>query len=378
MTTQLKTPSIAGEIVVLHVEQAMALLTRQGADALLVFKTSNMLGFCATPLGPSDRLVCGLVIESGQVAVVVPAFEAAMVGPLPPGGAVVTWEEDEDPYAATAEAARRIGVARGRILLDPSATIEAHARFSAALPDASVEIDPGIIREVRMRKTPAELRAITEACRDTGKIYPLISAGLRAGISEKQLAVDVLQHLRDMGVSPYGELIQGGETASVPHQRAGARKFRDGDSVIVDFVASRQGYLGDMTRTFALGDISDEIKRAYDAVRRAQKAAIKAIKPGATCGEVDHAARSIIESAGLGEFFTHRTGHGIGLEVHEPPYLVKASTERLEPGMVVTVEPGVYLPGQFGIRIEDVVAVTEKGHEVLSAEVATDLSAAFG
>jgi|CXWL01.1.fsa_nt_gi Xaa-Pro aminopeptidase len=377
MTTLAKTSPIDSEIVSRHVEQAARALAEQGADALLLFKTANMLGFCSTPLGPNDRLVCGLVSESGQVAVVVPAFEAAMVGPLPPGGVVVTWEEDEDPYAATAEAAKRIGVSRGRILLDPSATIEAHARFSAALHDASVVIDPGIIREVRIRKTSAELLAITAACRDTGKIYPLISAGLRAGISEKQLAVDVLQRLRDMGMSPYGELIQGGETASVPHQHAGARTFRDGDAVIVDFVCSRVGYLGDMTRTFALGAVSDEIKRAYDAVRRAQRAAIKAIRPGVTCGQVDSAARSVIESAGLGEFFTHRTGHGIGLEVHEPPYLVKAGAQRLEPGMVVTVEPGVYVPGQFGIRIEDVVAVTESGHEVLSADVATDVSPAF-
>jgi Xaa-Pro aminopeptidase len=147
--------------------------------------------------------------------------------------------------------------------------------------------------------------------------------------------------------------------------------------VIVDFVARRFGYHGDMTRTFSVGAVSDEIVSAYSAVREAQAAAIAAIKPGVTCEDVDRIARDVIEGEGLGDYFTHRLGHGIGLDVHEPPYLVQGNKQKLEIGMCVTVEPGVYVPDQFGIRIEDVIAVTENGCEILSASVPTDLSDCF-
>jgi Xaa-Pro aminopeptidase len=132
-----------------------------------------------------------------------------------------------------------------------------------------------------------------------------------------------------------------------------------------------------MTRTFAVGRPDGEIRRAYAVVRDAQRAAIEAVRPGATCASVDQAARAVIQKAGLGDYFIHRTGHGIGLDVHEPPYLVRGNQQRLEPRMCVTVEPGVYVPGRFGIRIEDVVAVTKDGCQRLTNSVPTDVSEVF-
>ena len=216
------------------------------------------------------------------------------------------------------------------------------------------------------------------AAQDTGRIYSAISDVLRPGISELDALAEAMERLRSARVTRWGDLVQSGPSASIPHQRTGRRVVQRGDAVIVDFVAQREGYLGDMTRTFAVENVSDEICRAYGVVRDAQAAAIEAIKPGVTCEAVDAAARRVIEAAGLGDFFVHRTGHGIGLDVHEAPYLVPGNKTPLAPGMVVTVEPGVYLPGRFGIRIEDVVAVTEGGHDVLSRDVPTDVSTQFG
>jgi len=377
MTIQTDRPAIAPELVQQHVEKVAARLIQRGADGLVVFRNTNILAFCGTPLGPTDRLVCGLISREGQVALVVPAFEAGMAGPLPPGSEVVTWEEHEDPYHAAAGAAQRLGIETGRIILDNYMWLKAQQRLAAALPGATLIADADLIDTIRMIKTPEEVAAVRAACEDTAKIYPLIAKRLRPGISEVELQVEVIGPLEKAGLTPFGDLIQGGETASVPHQPTGSRRFRNGDAVIVDFVCSRDGYLGDMTRTFAVDGVSDEIKRAYRAVRDAQAKAFDAIRPGVSCESVDAAARTVIENAGLGDYFSHRLGHGIGLDVHEPPYFVRGNTQRLEPGMCVTVEPGVYVPGRFGIRIEDVIVVTDGGCEVLTAGVPTEFSTAF-
>lgn len=372
-------PKAIGErILRKHVERVAALLTKHDADAILLFRDSNILGFTGVPLAPSDRLICGWINRAGQTALVVPGFEADMARALPSGSILVTWQEHEDAYASAAEAARLLGVDRGRIYLDGYMWLDAQRRLNEAMPHASFQTDPGILDSIREVKSPEEIEAIRAACHDTGLIYDLVSRRLQPGISEHELSREVIEQLVKMGVTPFGDLIQGGESAAIPHQPAGPRRFRDGDSVIVDFVARKQGYLGDMTRTFALGRASDDFVRAYQTVRAAQQAAIRAARPGVSCESVDAAARSVIESAGLGAYFTHRLGHGIGLDVHEPPYLVRGNARRLEVGMCMTVEPGVYLPGRFGIRIEDVIAITADGSEVLSNSVPTDVCRILG
>ncbi len=377
MTIATARPSIAADLVQQHIERAAALLPSYEADGILFFSKSNILGFTGVPLEPSDRLVCGLMNGEGRIAFVVPAFEAEMASALQPGSELVTWEEHEDPYAATAKAAALLGLDRASILLDAHTWLAAVSRFKSAMPGARLSADPCLLETVRITKSAEEIAAIRAACQDTARIYPLVSQKLRPGITEAELAREVIDALTMFGVTGFGHLIQGGESASVPHQPTGPRRLLNGDAVIVDFVAQREGYLGDMTRTFAVDGISDEVRQAYAAVRAAQQAAIRTMKPGVACQDVDRAARSVIEKAGLGIYFSHRLGHGIGMDVHEPPYLVEGNSTLLEPGMCVTVEPGVYVPGRFGIRIEDVVAVTQSGCEVLSTSVSTDVSDAF-
>lgn len=377
MAVKLADPAIQPELVQQHLDRAVAELPRHQADGFLVFRKTNILAFTGVPLEPTDRLVCALINADGRIAFIVPAFEAEIADCLPVGSELVTWREHDDPYVATAEAADRIGLASGTILIDGHTWLDAQARLQLHLAGARLIRDPGLIEAIRITKTEEEVAAIRAACEDTGKIYALIAQKLRAGITEKELLREVIEPLQRAGVTPHGDLIQGGPSASVPHQPTGIRRFLNGDAVIVDFVAQRLSYHGDMTRTFGVGSIPDEIRHAYAVVREAQNAAIDAIRPGATCESVDKVARDIIELAGLGDYFVHRLGHGIGLDVHEPPYLVRGNAQKLEPGMCVTIEPGVYVPGRFGIRIEDVVAVTDAGHDVLSAGVPTDVSGCF-
>ncbi len=349
-------------------------LAASKADGLFLFQGSNLLGFCGLPLGPSDRLVCGLLNRDGRAAVVLPAFEAELAGGCTGVDLVAAWEEHEDPFAVVSRTARTLGLDSGRILLDGHTWLDTFAALKAALPKATLEQDGDVIEAVRITKHPAEIEAIRAACEDTARVHAFIEPQLRAGVSEVDLWEEAARHLRRTGVNVNCLLVQAGCTASVPHAPAGARLTTEGDVVVVDCVCARNGYHGDLTRTFAIGQPPEEARTAYRAVRAAQQAAMELIRPGASCETVDAAARSVIARAGLDRYFTHRLGHGIGLDGHEPPYLRQGNRQTLEPGMCVTVEPGVYVPERFGIRIEDVVAVTGTGCEILSKDLATDVS----
>lgn len=356
-------------------QRTMSRLKRD--EALLFFHPSNILGFVGVPLAPSDRLVCGLMNARGQTALICPAFEAPSPTALPENTIVLTWTEHEDPFQTVSNAARKLGVERGAILLDDRCWTQTQRALTAAMPETRLCDDPGIMVAARMCKSAEEVEAIARACQRVGALYAEVEKRIAPGVSEIGLAVESLAALPDGESLRALPLIQAGSNAATPHRPTGRRLLEDGDCVIVDFYAPRQGYWGDMTRTLAVGRPSDEARSAYRAVRDAHRAGIAACRPGVACEDVDRAARSVIENAGLGEYFIHRLGHGIGLDGHEPPYLVRGNRMPLEAGMCVTVEPGVYVPQQFGIRIEDVVVVTEDGCRVLSGEVPVDLSPVF-
>jgi len=365
---------IQEELVRLLRGRAVERLKTAKADGLFLFRRSNLLGFLGLPLEPSDRLVCGLVNSDGRAAVVVPAFEAEAARHCRCVERVVTWEEHEDPFAAVAETAKTLGLGGGRILMDDYTWLRTLGALKKAMPKARLDEDGDTIGGARIVKHETEIEAIRAACGDVAKVYAFVEPRLQAGVSEAALWEDTARHLRQSGVDQVCLLIQGGETASEPHASAGDRLLAAGDAVVVDCVCVKNGFHGDLTRSFAVGQPSDEVRMAYRVVRAAQQTAIQTIRPGVSCEEVDAAARSLIERAGLGRFFTHRLGHGIGLDGHEPPYLRQGNPQKLEAGMCVTVEPGVYVPGRFGIRIEDVVAVTAEGCEVLSKDLPTDVS----
>ena len=230
------------------------------------------------------------------------------------------------------------------------------------------QLDAPIFSELRMVKDADELKAMAKAADLGNRIFHAVLPHLEGGVSETEVAAGLEYFARSMGAEAmsFETIVASGPRSSLPHGRASARKLPRNGFVTLDFGVILKGYCSDMTRTVALGKISSEEHRAYDAVLAAQEAAVAAVRPGGTCGEVDEAARSVLRDAGLADYFTHSTGHGVGLEIHESPRIAAGQKLALKPGMVITIEPGVYLAGKFGIRIEDMVVVTERGHKVLT------------
>jgi Xaa-Pro aminopeptidase len=228
---------------------------------------------------------------------------------------------------------------------------------------------PPIIEPLRMIKDAHEIAAIRAACTLGVELLRRLTSKLRPKITESQLAGELEFAARQAGAEQmaFSTIIAGGERSALPHGRASAASIPTQGFVVCDFGVILAGYCSDMTRTLHVGRPQSEASSAYEAVKQAQQTAVEAVKPGATAGEVDHAARKLLYNHGLGKFFSHSTGHGLGLEIHEAPKIAAAQKEVLRPGMVITIEPGVYLPGKWGIRIEDTVVVTETGCEILTS-----------
>jgi len=252
---------------------------------------------------------------------------------------------------------------------------EAHCAVSrlrfleSALPETTRLIGcQGLVESLRAVKDEEELERLERAARGLEPTVRSLRDEIRAGTSERTVAAELDYRLRQSGYdkTAFDTIVASGPRSALPHGRPTDRRFEPGDLVVIDFGGVMDGYASDVTRTFSVGEPSPEARHIYDTVREAQQAAIAAVRPGIEAQEVDRAARDVIESANLGEFFGHGTGHGIGLEVHESPWISPGRAERLQAGMVFTVEPGIYIPGKGGVRLEDDVLVTEEGCRLLS------------
>lgn len=231
-----------------------------------------------------------------------------------------------------------------------------------------VALEEPLVSALRMVKDAGELALMTKAAAMGCQLFEQMLPRIEAGRAEMTLAAELEYEARKRGAEgmSFETILASGERSALPHGRATQARLPRKGFVTLDFGVILNGYCSDMTRTVHVGAASNEERKAYDAVLEAQEAAVNAVRPGATCGEVDEAARSVLKRAGLGKYFTHSTGHGVGLEIHEQPRVAAGQQTRLEAGMVITIEPGVYLPGKFGIRIEDMVAVTKTGGRILT------------
>lgn len=225
-----------------------------------------------------------------------------------------------------------------------------------------------LVMNMRLIKDGDELLVMSRAAAVACKLFDKIVLEIRAGRTEFEVAAELEYFARKMGVDgmSFDTIVASGVRSSMPHGKASEAKLPRKGFVTLDFGVILKGYCSDMTRTVHLGRASKEEQEVYDAVLAAQQAAVAAVRSGVTCATVDEAARSVLRQAGLAQYFTHSTGHGVGMEVHEPPRLGAGQEQKLKPGMIVTVEPGVYMPGKFGVRIEDMVLVTTTGGEVLT------------
>lgn len=363
--------AIPSPIVREHQAYLASLLAEQDFAAAILFDPANLLAFVGTSHGPWDRLTCGAITREGAGVLVCPSFERPTVRGADAHATIHECRETEDAFARFATALAQAGVRGGRVLLDERMWLTAREALAAALPHVELQTDPGLLREVRVCKSAAELNCMDAAQRDGERLYQLLTELVRPGVSELAIYGAARERMARDGIA-IDPMVQSGPNSAIPHQLTGDRLLQEGDTVVIDSVVNRDGYFNDLTRTFTLGEIGSRAKRAYQAVRDAQEAAIAAARPGIECRELDAIARNIITQAGFGEFFTHRLGHGLGLEIHEPPYLNGANAERLRVGMCMTIEPGVYVPSEFGIRIEDDIVITENGCRRLGA-LATDV-----
>ncbi|HEX4784261.1 MAG TPA: Xaa-Pro peptidase family protein [Candidatus Sulfotelmatobacter sp.] len=227
---------------------------------------------------------------------------------------------------------------------------------------------PSVVERARLIKDSNELDQIRAAVALGAKLFDRALEVLRPGVKETEVAGEMEFAARRGGAEEmsFPTIIASGARSALPHGRASDQQIAAGGFVVCDFGVILEGYCSDQTRTVWVGSVSDEARRAYEAVRESQQAAIDAVRPGITVGEVDAAARKVLQKAGLARYFTHSTGHGVGLEIHEAPRVAQGQKEILQPGMVITIEPGVYFPGKWGVRIEDMIAVTTSGCEVLT------------
>ena len=260
---------------------------------------------------------------------------------------------------------------RGRVGYDEAKTSVRNLRkLEEAAPDG-VELVAveGLVAGLRRTKDDEEIRRIAEAARLTDEVYEWICERGLAGRTDRQVQLDVHQRMRELGADDpsFPAIVAAGADGAIGHHEPAGREIGAGELVVMDMGAIVDGYCSDCTRTFATGELDDEARDVYELVRSAQQAAVEAIRPGISGADADAIARDPIEAAGHGEHFGHGLGHGVGVEVHEAPRLAKSSEDELEPGDVVTVEPGVYLPGRLGVRIEDLVAVTDDGVRNLSS-----------
>ncbi len=248
-------------------------------------------------------------------------------------------------------------------------TIAEKRRLTEVLPSGvRLKDAPSVVERARMVKDGDELNRIREAVTLGAKLFDRALEVLRPGVKETEVAAEMELAARRGGAEEmsFPTIIASGARSALPHGRASSQAIAPGGFVVCDFGVILSGYCSDQTRTVWVGPVSKNARRAYEAVREAQQAAIDAVRPGIPVGEVDAAARKVLRKAGLGRYFTHSTGHGVGLEIHETPRVADGQREILQPGMVITIEPGVYFPGKWGVRIEDMVAVTASGCEVMT------------
>jgi Xaa-Pro aminopeptidase len=350
-----------------RVARAQSAAQAAGLDAILVTPGANLrylTGYDALPL---ERLTCLVLPAHGTPVLLVPTLERPAAEASPAAAMdleIVDWQETDDPITVVAELASGVR----RLAVDDHMWAEKVLRFRAAMPDTEQVLAGPVLRELRMRKTPDEVVALRAAGAAIDRVHSRMGEWLRPGRTEREVGRDIADAILAEGHQRVDfVIVASGPNAASPHHSMSQRAIKRGDPVVVDIGGTTPGgYCSDETRTYVVGTPPTEFVPAYDSLRRAQAAAVEQARAGVTAESVDAAARDVLTDAGLGDYFVHRTGHGIGLETHEEPYIVAGNARVLEPGMAFSIEPGFYLPGRFGARIEDIVVVADDGIERLN------------
>jgi Xaa-Pro aminopeptidase len=339
-----------------RLERVRAAIARAGADWLLVPASADFRWLTGGHARATERLVLLAVPRSGAPWCLVPRLESDALAAECPWLPLEVWDEHEDPLGRLAA---RLDLERKPSLLlgegFRTGVLLALAARTACRPGAPV------LAPLRATKDAAELARLEVAGRHADQVVAEAGAMLRPGLTELEVARFIFARFEALGDHDPWAIVASGANSAFPHHMTSTRALVEGEVVLLDLGAYHEGYGSDITRTFVLGRPPAEFERVYQVVNEAREAGIAAARAGAPAASVDAAARTIIERAGFGPRFVHRTGHGVGLEIHEPPYLVAGNDAPLAAGMVHSVEPGIYLPGRFGVRLEDLVVVESGG-----------------
>jgi Xaa-Pro dipeptidase len=349
-----------------RVARAQLLLAEQKPklDALFVAPGTSLFYFTGVHWWPSERLLGLLIPQKGEPIVVCPAFEEARFREqLRIPAEIRVWQEDASPTKLAASALADRGLRTGRIAVEEATMFTFYDHLRQAAPGFEFTSADPVTIACRGVKSAHELKLMRLACAATCDVYRAVFASLKEGMSQSDVSALVEAGYAKMGLRG-DALVLFGAAAALPHGTVKQQTLREGDVVLIDDGCKVEGYSSDVTRTGVFGKPTEKIQSTFEIVRSAQDAALDAAQKGKLSGTVDDAARGLITSAGYGpdyKFFTHRLGHGIGLDGHEHPYLVRGSKTSLMPGMTFSNEPGVYIPGEFGIRCEDLMVVAEDG-----------------
>lgn len=360
-------PGIGADEYDQRIERARALLHTLDMDAVLITAGTSLRYFSGLSWGASERLVAMLLTRRGAPIMICPAFEVGSLShELRIQPEMRLWEEHENPQQLVAAALRERGA--GNLALDPAAAFVVAERLRAVLGGKPLLDASALIDGCRMCKSAAELALMKQATAMTLQVHRLAAGILREGMRRNEIVRFIDEAHRAMGADNGSTfcIVQFGQATAYPHGIPGDQALAQDDIVLIDTGCTVQGYHSDITRTYVFGQANAEQQRIWALEQAAQQAAFEAIRPGARCEEADHAARAVIERAGLGPDYRlpgipHRTGHGCGMSIHETPYLVRGDRTVLQPGMCCSNEPMIVVPDRFGVRLEDHFYVTEDG-----------------
>jgi Xaa-Pro aminopeptidase len=338
-------------------------------DLFVAEPSTNFQYFAGYNPGRSERLILLMVPVAGTPALICPSFEVERIKRNSAISDVRGWEEQEDPWRLVGRAGSDMKPPRrkGTAAVEPTTSYQSYLRLADKLDSWKFENGSVVTERLRIIKSPEEIELIRRAIAATEASIAATFSQLAVGMTERDVASLLSREMASRG-SPGGGLVQFGPSSALPHGGPSAGQLARETVVLIDAGSRVEGYTSDVTRTIWFGDApSDEFKRVYNLVHDAQTAALETAKPFTTqCQQLDRAARKVITDGGYGQYFTHRLGHGMGMDGHEPPYMVEGNETRLEPGMVFTDEPGIYQLNKFGVRIEDDCVMTDGGVDVLS------------
>ncbi|WP_336635019.1 aminopeptidase P family protein [Lysinibacillus fusiformis] len=346
-------------------EKLVSRMQQQHVDIAILVPGPNMHYFTGLHLKQSERLTFAVITATNDLYFLLPQVELNKVD-LSNSGVILSYSDEEGPTQMIQRLKKEMGTLQTiGVEFD---TMRVHEQKSIEMLTYENLTDIGeSIRELRMKKDQQELAYMRQAVQIVEESLAATLPTIQVGVTEMVVAAQLEYEMRRRGSegTPFGTIVASGYRGALPHGRASTKKIEAGEFIVIDFGAIYQGYVADMTRTVALGDVSPTLQNIYSLVKQANEAAIDAIKPGMTAQSIDSIAREIIQDGGYGDYFTHRLGHGIGLSAHEEPYLMQRNSLVLEEGMAFTVEPGIYIQDVAGVRIEDNLIVTNNGYENL-------------